>query len=99
MKEYVQLYKSKAAQLTQTINAKYWDEGRGLYADTKEKNLFSHGQSLLKYQRQCSFLPCYSHILGHIMNPFVSGASCLGLLLSLTLRFSEPLSGDFPHVQ
>ncbi len=47
MKEYAQLYKSKAAQLMQTINAKYWDEGRGLYGDTKEKNLFSQHANTL----------------------------------------------------
>jgi alpha-L-rhamnosidase len=47
MKEYAQLYKNKATQLMRTINTKYWDEGRGLYADTKEKNLFSQHANTL----------------------------------------------------
>ena len=47
MQEYAQLYKHKAAQLTQTIQAKYWDEGRGLYADTKEHNYFSQHANTL----------------------------------------------------
>ncbi|TKK65579.1 alpha-rhamnosidase [Ilyomonas limi] len=47
MQEYAQLYKQKAVQLTQTINTKYWDEGRGLYADTKEHNFFSQHANTL----------------------------------------------------
>ncbi len=47
MQAYAQVYKDKAAQLTQTIQAKYWDEGRGLYADTKEHNLYSQHANTL----------------------------------------------------
>ncbi|RYZ96094.1 MAG: alpha-rhamnosidase, partial [Sphingobacteriaceae bacterium] len=39
--QLVPLYKTKAAQLKQTIQSKYYDSGRKLYADTKEKTLFS----------------------------------------------------------
>jgi len=38
---YADLYKKKAGQLKQTIRQKYWDEMKGLYADTREKTTFS----------------------------------------------------------
>jgi len=45
--EFVKLYSSYIDQLIQTINTKYWDESRGLYADTPEKDKFSqHTNSL-----------------------------------------------------
>jgi alpha-L-rhamnosidase len=47
MKVHAQLYNTRAAQLMQTINTNYWDEKRGLYADTKEKNLFSQHANTL----------------------------------------------------
>lgn len=47
MKAYAQQYQRKAAQLMQTINTKYWDAAKGLYADTKEKNLFSQHANTL----------------------------------------------------
>jgi alpha-L-rhamnosidase len=41
------LYHAKAAQLAQTIQHKYWDAGRGLYADNEDKKAFSqHANSL-----------------------------------------------------
>lgn len=44
---YAEIYKKKAAQLKQTIQRKYWDSDKQLYADTKEKNLYSqHTNSL-----------------------------------------------------
>jgi hypothetical protein len=47
MPAYAVLYAKKAAQLKHTIENKYWDEGRNLYADTEDKNLFSqHANSL-----------------------------------------------------
>lgn len=40
-------YLQKAQQLQKAINASYWDEGRGLYADRAEKDYFSqHANSL-----------------------------------------------------
>lgn len=46
-KDIAKLYLSKAAQLKQTIQKKYWDKTKQLYADTEEKNLFSqHANSL-----------------------------------------------------
>ncbi|RYE22005.1 MAG: alpha-rhamnosidase [Sphingobacteriales bacterium] len=45
--QYAALYNSKAAQLKQTIQSKYWDGGKKLYADTKEKNLFSQHANAL----------------------------------------------------
>jgi len=47
MPAFAALYYAKAAQLKQTIQQKYWDGAKHLYADTKEKDLFSqHANSL-----------------------------------------------------
>ena len=47
MSVYASLYHEKAAQLKQTIQTKYWDADRMLYADTEDKGLFSqHANSL-----------------------------------------------------
>jgi alpha-L-rhamnosidase len=47
MPGYGKLYREKAMQLKQTIQAKYWDPIKKLYADTEDKNLFSqHANSL-----------------------------------------------------
>jgi alpha-L-rhamnosidase len=47
LKDYATIYNQKAAQLKATIQRKYWDPGKKLYADTKEKNSFSqHTNSL-----------------------------------------------------
>lgn len=44
---YADLYTQKAALLKSTIQHKYWNAARGLYADTKEQNTFSqHANSL-----------------------------------------------------
>lgn len=44
---YSEQYAKAAEQLKQTIQQKYWDAEKGLYADTKEKDLFSqHANSL-----------------------------------------------------
>jgi len=44
---YVILYAKKAAQLKQTIQAKYWDDVKKIYADTEDKNQYSqHANSL-----------------------------------------------------
>ena len=46
-KDIAKSYSNKSAQLKQTIQQKYWDKNRGLYADTEDKNLFSqHTNSL-----------------------------------------------------
>jgi hypothetical protein len=40
-------YRTKAAQLKQTIQKRYWDQSKQLYADTEDKDLFSqHTNSL-----------------------------------------------------
>jgi len=39
--DYAVLYNKKAAQLKATIQRKYWDVGRKLYADTRERKGFS----------------------------------------------------------
>ncbi len=41
IKECAADYKNKAGQLIQTIKTKYWDNAKKLFADTKEKTLFS----------------------------------------------------------
>jgi alpha-L-rhamnosidase len=47
MHDYAVLYTQKAAQLKATIQRKYWDPVKKLYADTKEKNGYSqHANSL-----------------------------------------------------
>jgi alpha-L-rhamnosidase len=47
LKDYATLYNQKAAQLKATIQRKYWDPVKKMYADTKEKNGFSqHVNSL-----------------------------------------------------
>jgi hypothetical protein len=44
---YAHQYTQQAAQLQQTIQRKYWNAARGLYADTREQNSFSqHTNSL-----------------------------------------------------
>jgi len=44
---YAKRYREKAAQLKQTIQRKYWDAAKMLYADTEDKDLFSqHANSL-----------------------------------------------------
>lgn len=47
LKDYASLYNQKAAQLKATIQQKYWDPGKKLYADTREKTGFSqHANSM-----------------------------------------------------
>ncbi|MDN5284263.1 MAG: alpha-rhamnosidase [Mucilaginibacter sp.] len=47
MQDYAKIYHQKAAQLKATIQRKYWDPVKKLYADTKEKNGYSqHVNSL-----------------------------------------------------
>jgi hypothetical protein len=47
LKEYAHIYNRKAAQLKATIQRKYWDPAKKLYADTKERNGYSqHVNSL-----------------------------------------------------
>jgi len=47
IQEYAERYTQKAKQLKQTIQQKYWDPEKKLYADTKEKDRFSqHTNSL-----------------------------------------------------
>ena len=47
MKEYAKQYDAAAVQLKQTIQKKYWDNTKKLFADTDEKDVFSqHTNSL-----------------------------------------------------
>jgi len=47
MAAFANLYREKAAQLKQTIQKKYWDPVKKLYADTEDKDIFSqHTNSL-----------------------------------------------------
>lgn len=41
MEGFVELYQQKAERLAQTIRQKYWNESKGLFADTPEKELYS----------------------------------------------------------
>jgi hypothetical protein len=47
MPVYAQKYAAKAAQLKLTIQKNYWDAGKGLYADTKEKATWSQHTNAL----------------------------------------------------
>ena len=44
---YASLYNQKVVQLKQIIQQKYWDSGKMLYADTKEKTTFSQHANAL----------------------------------------------------
>jgi len=45
--DLARLYRAKAAQLKHTIQLKYWDPVKKIYADTEDKNVFSqHANSL-----------------------------------------------------
>ena len=47
MPGYAALYREKAEQLKQTIQAKYWNATRKLYADTNEKDVYSQHANAL----------------------------------------------------
>ena len=47
MQDYANLYDQKIVQLKATIQRKYWDAGKKLYADTKEKTGFSQHANAL----------------------------------------------------
>jgi hypothetical protein len=47
MKAFAKQYSKKAALLTQTIKAKYWDQTKQMFADTKEKNYYSQHTNTL----------------------------------------------------
>lgn len=47
MAGYAGLYRQKAGQLKKTIRAKYWNASRKLYADTKEKDVYSQHANAL----------------------------------------------------
>ncbi|OLY93341.1 alpha-L-rhamnosidase [Cnuella takakiae] len=46
-KELATRYRKRSAQLKQTVQRKYWDATRGLYADTEEKDRFSQHANTL----------------------------------------------------
>jgi hypothetical protein len=47
MQEYAAAYRQRASRLKKIIRKKYWDAGRGLFADRPEKDFFSqHANSL-----------------------------------------------------
>lgn len=47
MPAYAMLYKEKAARLKQTIQHKYWNAAKNLYADTDEKDVYSQHANAL----------------------------------------------------
>lgn len=47
MKAYAKEFKRRAALLTKTIKATYWDPAKQMFADTKEKNYFSQHTNTL----------------------------------------------------
>jgi alpha-L-rhamnosidase len=47
MEAYAQLYQKRSDQLAQTIHDKYWDEAKGMFADTPEKNNYSQHANAL----------------------------------------------------
>jgi alpha-L-rhamnosidase len=47
MKVFAEEYNKRAALLTETVKRKYWDDTRHLFADTKEKDVFSQHTNTL----------------------------------------------------
>ncbi|MDF2191605.1 alpha-L-rhamnosidase C-terminal domain-containing protein [Paraflavitalea sp. CAU 1676] len=47
MSAYASLYRQKAQQLSKTIRSKYWNAARKLFADTKEKDVYSQHANAL----------------------------------------------------
>jgi hypothetical protein len=47
LKDYAGLYAGRAKKLKETIQRKYWDAGKALYADTEEKDVFSQHANAL----------------------------------------------------
>ncbi|HEY5744931.1 MAG TPA: alpha-L-rhamnosidase C-terminal domain-containing protein [Chryseolinea sp.] len=47
LQDFAKLYTQRAQQLKQTIQRKYWDAGKGLYADTEDKGTFSQHANAL----------------------------------------------------
>ena len=72
MAEYALLYRSKAGQLKKTIKAKYWNASRKLFADTKEKDVYSQHANALA-------------VLAGVVDGADLSAVCRGLLLDNTL--------------
>src|SRR2546430_14292267 len=72
MPGYAVLYREKAAQLKQTIQAKYWNASRKLYADTREKDVYSQHANALA-------------VLAGVVDGADLSAVCRGLLLDSSL--------------
>jgi hypothetical protein len=72
MAGYAALYREKAGQLKKTIQAKYWNAARKLYADTKEKDVYSQHANALA-------------ILAGVVNKAEMPGVCRGLLTDSTL--------------
>ena len=72
MPGYAALYHSKAGQLKKTIRAKYWNASRKLFADTKEKDVYSQHANALA-------------VLAGVVDGDDLSAVCRGLLLDSTL--------------
>jgi hypothetical protein len=67
MQAFAALYKNKAQQLQQTIRTKYWNNSRKLFADRKEKDVYSQHANALA-------------VLAGIVNPSDLNALCSHLL-------------------
>src|SRR5664279_5973491 len=66
MKVFANEYKKRAAILTETINRKYWDNTRQLFADTQEKNYFSqHTNTLAILTGIIKGAVSYTHLRAH----------------------------------
>jgi len=72
MPAYAVLYREKAGQLKRTIQAKYWNAARKLYADTREKDVYSQHANALA-------------ILAGVVNKADMPGVCRGLLTDSTL--------------
>jgi len=72
MPAYAVLYRSRAEQLARTIRSKYWNAGRKLFADTREKDVYSQHANALA-------------ILAGVVNKVDVPAVCTNLLTDKTL--------------
>ncbi|MBK0379786.1 alpha-L-rhamnosidase-related protein [Mucilaginibacter segetis] len=89
MSVYVQLYQNKIAQLKATIQRKYYDSKKGLYADTKDKTTWSqHANALAiltgvagvhtaalskKLERDTTLVPCTIYFKYYLHRALIKG--------------------------
>ncbi len=67
MTAYAEEYGKRAAVLKETIRAKYWDEAKGLFADTPEKSVYSQHANALAILTETATAEQFSGIAQHLL--------------------------------